>query len=374
MVDVNGTIEILAVIFPLAHGGFLVSKTTGIPMLLLGENKMGLYDDLPYFLMDLAPQGFIGRQIAKDISAQSNHFPSNPRDWNTNHIGHYLISNGDDLPGNLLFGIQTTFRRRLKPTPVTRDEYPKLANDALNGELGGSSAGGEQPKFTAYCKECSSHVIVKFSPKGKDRSAQRWRDILITEHHATNALSHQGLPAAQTELFEKEGRLFLESKRFDRTGEYGRTSMISLQSINAEYIGSGGNWPDIADELGKKKLIGHFHRKNIKTIWAFGKLIHNTDMHLGNLSLSMDGDVFRLCPVYDMCSMGFAPKSNGEVMPFNFTPPSLDTLNLNEAQHSISLKGAHDFWNRIANDERISNDFKAFLKKGNPITLIPKTT
>ena len=41
-------------------------------------------------------------------------------------------------------------------------------------------------------------------------------------------------------------------------------------------------------------------------------------MHLGNLSLAMDGHVFRLLPVYDMCSMGFAPRSGGEVRPYAF--------------------------------------------------------
>ncbi|MFO7885191.1 MAG: hypothetical protein R6U68_10240, partial [Desulfobacteraceae bacterium] len=56
----------------------------------------------------------------------------------------------------------------------------------------------------------------------------------------------------------------------------------------------------------------------------FGRLINNTDMHSGNLSLSMNGDKFHLLPVYDMCSMGFAPKS-GEVLPFEFEPDRQDT-------------------------------------------------
>lgn len=369
MVDTHGNTDIVAIIRPLAHGGFFVSEASGTPHLLLGENEDGLYDDLPYFLGDLAPQGFIGRQIAKEMAAQSEDFPSDPRHWNTSHIGRYLMSNGDDLPGNLKFGSQAGLRRRQKPVAITRDEFPRLADETMNGEVGGSSAGGEQPKFTAYCNERSAHVIVKFSPEGDSDIARRWRDILITEYHATKALHNILLPAAETELFERDGRLFLESIRFDRSGEHGRTSMISLQSVDAEYVGSGGSWPQVTDVLFNENLMGHFHYMDVKLIWLFGRLINNTDMHLGNLSVSIEGNVFRLCPVYDMCSMGFAPKSNGDVAPFDFTSPSVSEVNLEERHLPRVINGANDFWNRVANDERISDEFRAFLAKGNPVAI-----
>lgn len=47
-------------------------------------------------------------------------------------------------------------------------------------------------------------------------------------------------------------------------------------------------------------------------------LINNTDTHLDNISFKTHNDGFSLLPIYDMCSMGFAPKSNGEVTPFAF--------------------------------------------------------
>lgn len=366
VVDAHGNTDIVALVRPLAHGGFFVEQQIGMPQLLLGESGDGLYDDLPYFLFDAAPQGFIGRQIAAEMAAQSDDFPADPRRWNSNHIGCYLMSNGDNLPGNFKFGSQA-LRIRRKPTGTTRDDYPRLADEVMNGEIGGSSAGGEQPKFTTYCRERSAHVIVKFSPKGDSDVTQRWRDVLITEHHATEALHVVNLPAAETDLFEKDGRLFLESIRFDRSGEYGRTSMVSLLSIDAEFVGSGGTWPQVIDGLFDQNLIGHFHSYDAKIIWAFGKLINNTDMHLGNLSLGIEGNVFRLLPIYDMCSMGFSPKSGGEVMPFGFTLPSLSAANLDERSIERAGEGARDFWNRVAKDERISDDFKTFLADGNPM-------
>jgi len=244
-------------------------------------------------------------------------------------------------------------------------EYPKLADDVMTGEVGGSSAGGEHPKFTAYSDERSAHVIVKFSPRGDNDVAHRWRDILITEYHASHVLNEHGLSAAETYLFEEDGRLFLESIRYDRSGEYGRSSMISLQSIDAEFLGSGGSWPQVIDGLFDLGLIGHFHHFDAKILWLFGRLINNTDMHLGNLSMGIDGGVFRLLPAYDMCSMGFAPKSTGEVTPFTFVVPDSNVEGLDEDKASLAKNAARDFWNRVAGDERISSQFSEFLAKEN---------
>jgi hypothetical protein len=366
MVDAHGNNTFVALIRPLAHGGFFVEPLTGMPPVLLGEAKNGLYDDLPYFLDDLRPQGFLGRQIAVEMSSQSDDFPTDPGNWSADHVGRYLVSNGDDLPGNFKFGQQAHLRVRRKPVISTVNDYPALADSVMSGVIPGSSAGGEQPKFTAFCGDRSAHVIVKFSPQGDSDVAQRWRDILITEYHATEAIHSQDFPAAETRLIENSGRLFLESQRFDRTGEYGRMPMLSLLSVDAEFTGLGIGWPQVMNALLKEKLISGSHVYDAEFLWNFGRLINNTDMHLGNLSLGIEGSVFRLLPVYDMCSMGFAPKS-GEVLPYSFTPPNLKGLNLEDHSLHYVQKMAHNFWERVISDERISDDFKEFLEHGNPI-------
>ncbi|VAW80786.1 hypothetical protein MNBD_GAMMA15-163, partial [hydrothermal vent metagenome] len=365
-VDAQGNSVAVALIRPLAHGGFFVEPLTGIPPVLLGVNGDGLYDDLPFFLTDLGPQGFLGRQVATEMAAQSGDFPPDPRHWNTNHIGRYLVSNGDDLSGNFKFGQQAHWRVRRKPVVSTAKDYPALADGVMSGIVPGSSAGGEQPKFTAFCGDRSAHVIVKFSPKGGDAVARRWRDVLITEHHATEAIHACDFPAAETELIDIDGRLFLESQRFDRTGEYGRMSMLSLQTVDAEFTGLGSDWPRVMEALQQEKLISAQHVFDATYLWTFGRLINNTDMHLGNLSLAIEGNVFRLLPVYDMCSMGFAPKS-GDVLPFSFTPLDQNTLPLDETELSFVKEIARDFWERVASDERISDEFRVFLERGNPI-------
>lgn len=371
IVDAHGNTGLVAYIRPLLHGGFFVEPAADMSPLLLGENGIGLYDDLPYFLQDLRPQGFLGRQIAESIAEHFPDFPSDPRIWNTDHIGRYLIANGDDLPGNFKFGEQAWLRIRRQPTSIADEEYPELADAVMNGVIPGSSAGGEQPKFTAFSKTSLSHVIVKFSPREDNEVARRWRDILITEFHATEAIHNHNFPAAATRLFERDGRLFLESQRFDRSGEYGRMSMISLQSIEAEFVGLGSNWPHVVNALCKKNLLSSEHAYDVEFLWCFGRLINNTDMHLGNISLAVDGSAFRLRPVYDMCAMGFAPKSNGELPPYDFIPAELSPFSLNSESYMHAKNMARDFWDRVAGDARISPELAAFLDQGNPINRMP---
>lgn len=369
MVDAHGNTVLVATIRPLAHGGFFVEPAIGMPSVLLGERGDGFYEDLPYFLFDLSPQGFIGRQIAEEMASLSADFPNDPRRWNTDHIGRYLVSNGDDLPGNFKFGQQAISRVRRKPVAYTAKDYPALADSVMSGDIPGSSAGGEQPKFTVYCGECSAHVIVKFSPLGDNDVARRWRDILITEFHATEAIQGKNFPAVDARLIEMDGRLFMESQRFDRAGEYGRMSMISLQAVDAEFVGLGSNWPQVMRELHKKELISQQHLFDVEYLWCFGRLINNTDMHLGNLSLAIEGDVFRLLPLYDMCSMGFAPRGGGEVRPYSFVP--VDDRDVACSSFPSTVKAmAYDFWERVAGDERISAEFKDFLQRGNPVALV----
>jgi hypothetical protein len=369
MVDPHGNNTVVADIRPLAHGGFFVRPRTGCPELLLGGFRTGVYDNLPYFLDDLRPQGFLGRQIAAELARQSDEFPQDPRDWGIHHVGRYLVSNGDDLPGNFLFGQNAHLRLRQHPFPITSDQYPEAAENVLRGRLPGSSAGGEQPKFTAYSEDIGSHVIVKFSPQGDTEIARRWKDILITEYHATEVLREQGYPAAETRIFEVDNRIFLESTRFDRTGEFGRLSLISLQSVDAEFVGLGSDWPRVLNDLYRQGLFSWQHVFDTEIIWLFGRLINNTDMHLGNLSLAIDGNVFRLRPVYDMCSMGFAPTS-GEVKPYEFTPRRIETINLDPEHFDMVSGYARDFWQAVADDSRITDELQDFLSCGNPISRI----
>lgn len=365
-VNAHGNAEVIANLRPLAHGGYLLELQTGAPTVLLGRSGTGVYDDLPYFLQDMAPQGFLGRQLAKALYAQSPDFPTDPRNWNASQLGRYLVSNGDDLPGNLKLGEQAHLRLRRAPSACADEDYPGLADSVLSGTLPGSSAGGEQPKFTAFHGERQAHVIVKFSPRGSDPVARRWQDILVTEFHAAETLHAFERPAAETRLVEQDERLFLESLRFDRRGQYGRMSMLSLQAIDAEFVGSGSDWIRVVDALHRQDLVSDEDVFRAALLWHFGRLINNTDMHLGNLSFRIEDGVFRMLPAYDMCCMGFAPKM-GHVEPLGFDLPNTHPKSASTKISRIAREMAHDFWNRVRRDDRISEEFASFIEHSRTI-------
>ncbi|MCI5211180.1 MAG: hypothetical protein D3910_20890 [Candidatus Electrothrix sp. ATG2] len=142
-----------------------------------------------------------------------------------------------------------------------------------------------------------------------------------------------------------------------------------MQAIDNEFSGAGSSgWITVAQVLYKRKMISWQHFFDIAVYWGFGRLINNTDMHLGNISFSIDGGGFGLAPMYDMCSMGFSPRSSEENPPFSFSPPDIDNhlVLIKEAVPTIKVL-ARVFWDTLGENELISDDLKKFLKQGNPI-------
>lgn len=366
-IDSHGNVDRWGDLRPLASGGYFLQTTPAAPRILKGDNGDGLYEDVPFFLEDLRPQGFIGRQIGRELHGQSNLFPPDPRDWNQEHIGRYLVANGDDLPGNLQIGVLALDRLKRPPQRTRRDDYLELADRVVRGKVHGSSAGGEQPKFAIFSKERNGHVIVKFSPEGGQESAGRWRDVLVTECIASEVLQYYDFPAAELKVFDTKERLFVEALRFDRSGEYGRFPCISMRAVDNEFSGVGSGWVHVAKRLEQRNLISWQHLVAIAVYWGFGRLINNTDMHLGNMSFSIDDAGLRPAPMYDMCSMGFAPKNTGETPPLAFTPPSIEEP-LAFAGKTIGMVKdmAKMFWSKLGDDKRISDELRYFLQHDNP--------
>ncbi len=152
------------------------------------------------------------------------------------------------------------------------------------------------------------------------------------------------------------GRTFLEVERFDRHGAHGRSAVVSLETIDAALLGSSStHWPELAGRLHAARLLEAADVGDIETVWWFGKLIRNTDMHLGNLSFEPAGRL-RMTPVHDMLPMAYAPLAGGEVPPRAF-----DAALPMPEQRERWLKAcaaALDFWRRAADDERIGAVFR----------------
>lgn len=361
-VDNFGKHSCVATLRPLSAGGFIVEKGIAMPSVFLGEQGNGFYSDLPYFLTDMAPKGFLGKKIAENLSNADTRFPFHLSEWSNEHIGRYLLANTESSIGNLKFGNNVNLKFRTHFEQHSRQHYLDIADDIISGETILSSAGGEQQKFTTFCSDINAHVLVKFSPKGDNENAQRWKDILITEHYAAKLLNSSGVvTAAETHIFEQGGRLFLESKRFDRCEQHGRRSMLSLTSIDAEFVGTGDNWLGSAKGLFELNLLSRQDLFNVEYLSIFAQLIYNSDTHLGNISFETHNNGFALLPIYDMCSMAFAPKSNGEILPFVAKEPK---INATEGMPLDELRMlAQTFWLQVSNEKMISSGFKYFIEQ-----------
>jgi hypothetical protein len=329
-----------------------------------------LSDGLPYFLQDLWPQGFIGRTLSSRFPELE--LPARITDWSEQHVLTYLTLRGEDCTGNLLIGAES-LQRYLKSSRgaqgwidagAPEKSYPKMAEAAISGAPVGSCAAGEHPKFTAVLQRGSQlrHVIVKFSPVVKDRSGERWSDLLVAEHLASKALGDVGVTAAATELVFCGKRVFLESTRFDRAGERGRIGVVSLAALVDHHLGQRDNWAGAASRLKALRVISAASAEAVRRAAAFGELIGNTDMHFGNLSFffSFQG-ALSLAPVYDMLPMMYAPVGGEEPPKTHFEPPLPSAANL-DIWPAIAER-AERYWREVAEDERISRAFASLAAK-----------
>ncbi len=296
-----GQIEPLGTLVPVRPEGFVMVQADGV-----AQHS----DGLPWWLFDMRPQGYLGRAYASAHAAGLGLSP-NPEHWRDADVVRALLAHGHDAIGNLLIGERARDRFIAMPAPVPVDraiDYPALARAASAGELPGSSAGGEQPKFCAYTGR--GHVLVKFTAADDNPVSERWRDLLLAEHLALSVLG------IATEVFDFGPQRFLEVPRFDRIGPLGRLGVYSLRALDAEFVGDvAAPWPTLVRRLAAD---GHVEANAIAgaaLLWAFGTLIGNTDMHAGNLSfLNRHGRPYQLTPAYDMLPMAFAPSRSGALV------------------------------------------------------------
>lgn len=351
------------------HGGFFWEISGEAPAWLRHGYANGFFPGLPFFLSDMRPQGFLGRALARSWGPTHGCPPDLAR-WQDDDALVALVLAGDDLPGDLVLGDQalmaarSTARARTDhaiPAADRTARYAILANEAMQGGAAGSSAGGEQPKFTATVRGEDGElraVLVKFSPPLDTPSGRRWADLLTAEWLALRVLAEQGHATAAVELLENGGRRFLEVTRFDRAGATGRRGGLTLQAVEAGLLDSSAQeWPEVGRGMAEAGLLAPADARLLVQRWCFGRLIANTDMHLANASVWFGkGEPFALAPTYDMLPMLFVPGAQGEIVPREFAPvrppPRVEDEWLTVSPWALA------FWERVATDERISTLFR----------------
>ena len=232
----------------------------------------------------------------------------------------------------------------------------------MQGEAPGSSAGGEQPKFTAAVERGGEgnmieHVIVKFSPQVDTASGLRWGDLLVCEHLALEVLAAHQIAAARTSILEAGGRVFLEMIRFDRVGLHGRLPMATFAALDGDLGMLDQNWTAVARELGRLATLSAADVRTVEILDLYGALIGNTDRHHGNIALAWTfAQRHSLLDAYDMLPMLYRPNAHGEIVRRAWVPNVGAGLELQHLPLCHSM--AKQFWRRVLEDQRISPDFK----------------
>jgi hypothetical protein len=274
---------------------------------IISETKSSIYPDLPYFLNDLRPAGFLGRLIPRQNTDLN--LPSDISFWSADNCLVFLTSRTWNTIGNYIVG-EASFQLYLQNyqsikqginNAAREKSYLQYADDILSiGDIG-SSAGGEQPKFMTMLLPNKKQVIVKFSPPIDTEIGLRVADLMICEHLALQVLKKYSQESANSKILLFENKVFLEVERFDRGDTLARRGLISLCSLDAEFTGITGTWSQTSKALIEEKIIPKSFYKNIRWREIFGNLIANADMHLYNLSFFTRGlNVIALAPVYDM--------------------------------------------------------------------------
>ena len=334
----------------------------------LSGKKALLLGHLPYMIQNARPEGFMGRAFAHSF-ARDLGLPEKIDRWSDEHVVAALAQRGEDFVGNLIIGKESVERYLMQarsgniqavPLDQRQTLFQELAERAIAGNSPGSSAGGEQPKFTALLETPDGYqrAIVKFASRTTDEG-RRWSDLLVCEHLAGKILLAAGCSVAQTEIVQTDDWTFLQSYRFDRVGLWGRLPLYSLMTITSEFVGYCETWRDAAEQLQDEQLIIQEDVDSLRWLNDFGTLIGNTDMHLGNISLIPGKTDFELAPIYDMTPMYYRPKAGGVLPQESLQAGPLASKVNNDSIAPIATR----FWEVAQSDTRITDQFRSICQQ-----------
>ncbi len=332
--------------------------------------------DLTWPLTPLHLRGFLGRAQRALLGAVATNWVPTPESWPVAQRVFAAQSATLDHAGAVLFGQNAVGAWQTKCLEVGHPDdptrlapiYDRLADEASAGRVAGSSADGEQPKFSARITDpvgSVRDVLVKFSPPLGTPFGDRWNDLLRAEAHAASVLALAGFDVPHTRVIASQKRTYLESARIDRVGACGRRHLLPLGAVHAAFVtGAVQNWTVTLNTLWRMKRLPFEAVVRTQVLFIFGHLIGNSDMHFGNLGVIaktpelLARGQFELAPVYDMLPMRFAPNPYDDFGYTHFTPVLSPTAPKPVLQRASEL--ARIFWQRNATDQQASAAWNAF--------------
>lgn len=232
--------------------------------------------------------------------------------------------------------------RTLEEYAVNFDFADDVSGDWIKNLLiPGSSLGGARPKANVYSNN-GDLWIAKFPSKKDTYDVGAWEAV------AYELARKCGLVISDFKLekFSKYGSTFL-TKRFDRDN-YKRSQLISFMTCLDANDGDSSNFSylDIATYL---KSNSSQPKEDLTELWKrliFNMAISNTDDHLRNHSMIMDGSGFKLSPLYDI-----NPSPYGDRLSLNITSDDnlIDSSNLLKTfkYYNLTKDEAISYYNNV---------------------------
>ena len=342
-----GTLSFLA-------GDTLHVAAEGIDLVTQGQ--------LPWFLAPLRLQGFLGREWALRLGLGHD-----PERWSLEQV-LFAALRVDCPVGALSLGEPVGERLAAAPLDLAARalHYDALAADVSATLPAGSSAAGEQAKFLTGLAS-GEPVLVKFSPPRGTPFGERWHDLLHAEALALQVLGEHGVSVASARIVESPQRTYLESTRFDRMppSGLGRRHVVTLDAVHRAFVhGARENWAATCDALALQRRLDPLDARAARALLTFGRLIGNTDMHFGNLSLWADDPArgwFALAPLYDMLPMRWRPDGFNGLQDYAPFEPPRTAAGLARAPSPRSV--ATVFWRRAAQHAPLSRALRAVARE-----------
>lgn len=286
----------------------------GFPLSGVGNHEVD--GDLPWVLEEMAPSGFLARRFSGWYAGLT--LPVDRNLWTAQHVLSAVTECGHDLPGNLVVGegswerYRRIFQAGTKPGPdpiAARDHYLHFVDDILS-EPGGSSVGGERPKFSLRLADGGA-ALVKFTPPLDTPAGVRWADLLRMEQHTSATLQSAGIPAVTSRYVELGSRGYLEVDRYDRLAGGGRRGAVTFYWLGLALFSEAGPQavPTITRSLASTGVLTPEEAELVVRIHQFSASVGNTDAHTGNYGLLIDDEGHTsLAPFFDISPMIFAPR------------------------------------------------------------------
>ena len=377
-VDAAGGVEAFAVA-SLTQPGVLSVYGSGL--------NLRSSQDLTWPLTPLNLRGYLGRAQRASLGSVASRWDAEPERWSVAQRVFSAQSAALDHAGAVVCGDAALATLATNGTAFADApssliaHYEALADAATAGRVAGSSADGEQPKFSTRVMDDQGvvrEVLVKFSPPRGTPYGERWNDLLRAEAHAAATLAAAGMAVPQTRLIAgavdaavavnaaHPRRTFLESARIDRVGAAGRRHLLPLAAVHAAFIaGAPQSWPNTVARLIAQRRLPADALRVTQSLFAFGQLIGNTDMHFGNLGVIAENPralargQFSLAPVYDMLPMRFAPGPHDDGLGYTGFAATLGAATP-DAVAVAAVALATDFWRRCADDADASAAWRTF--------------